>query len=248
MNLSFEIREHFLIASALFRENKEDIGWKEFKNYLWGKYRESYEFFLHYEPDHFFSQPDPIQVFDKVNNQISDLLREVLASSEFKDLYKKTESYKEWLSGEWESKKAKVEEALKSILRIDLSNREVKVLVVHPSVGGGKHIGQGLILWGGKEYWPNYNVVYLAHEFMHEILCSADIQHAVIELITDNELRIRLNGEGSYFKEGHEEVGHSSLRMIEEKLLPHWKEYLLNPKQNIFDFIKMHERKTEYIG
>jgi hypothetical protein len=47
------------------------------------------------------------------------------------------------------------------------------------------------------------------------------ISHGIIELITDNELRIRLNKKGKYFKEQDRDVGHPYLREIEKKILPY---------------------------
>ena len=54
--------------------------------------------------------------------------------------------------------------------------------------------------------------------------------HAIIELSTDNELRIRLNKKGVYFKKGKFDVGHSFLRSLEKKILPQWKEFLKGRK------------------
>ena len=243
MNLTFEIKKQFLVASTLFRRNKECI---ELKNRLWDKYRKSYELFNHYEPLRFFSQEDPIKTLDEVNKEFANLMKDALNSNEFSDLYKKTESYKSWLVNEWESKKARVEKELTDMFRIELPEQEIKILVVHPSVGGGFHIKNGLIFWGTEEHWPNYNVVYLAHEFLHEIFDSSDFHHALIELATDNELRIRLNGKGDYFREEEADVGHSRLRTTENALLPEWKKYLSSPKQNIYEFLKIQQRKTEY--
>lgn len=63
--------------------------------------------------------------------------------------------------------------------------------------------------------------------------------HAIIELATDNELRIRLNKKGKYFKEGKFDIGHDHLRKLEQKILPHWKDYLENKgKKNIFELEK----------
>jgi len=45
--------------------------------------------------------------------------------------------------------------------------------------------------------------------------------HGIIELITDNELRIRLNKKGRYFNEKGQDVGHPYLREIEKKILPY---------------------------
>jgi hypothetical protein len=56
---------------------------------------------------------------------------------------------------------------------------------------------------------------------------------ANVQLLADNEMRIRLNG-GSYPPfEGHEE--HIA---IMENLLPSWREYLQQPRKNIHDYLR----------
>jgi len=47
------------------------------------------------------------------------------------------------------------------------------------------------------------------------------ISLGIIELITDNELRIRLNQKGRYFREKGLDIGHPYLREIEKKILPY---------------------------
>jgi len=97
------------------------------------------------------------------------------------------------------------------------------------------------IVWGHPEEWPNYSTVYLCHEIMHILtnLDPSDITHAVIELMTDNELRIRLNNKGKYFQY----PGHKHLRKLEKNILPEWKKYLKKPEKNIFNFIKDLKKK-----
>ena len=65
------------------------------------------------------------------------------------------------------------------------------------------------------------------------ISCLEKKEHAVIELITDEELRTRLNG-GKY----PPFVGHGYLQKVKEKLLPKWRKYLKSEKQNIREFIR----------
>jgi hypothetical protein len=54
--------------------------------------------------------------------------------------------------------------------------------------------------------------------------------HALIELLADNEIRIRLNCSGVYFREGKHSVGHPYLAKLEKKILPRWKEFIKNRK------------------
>jgi hypothetical protein len=50
--------------------------------------------------------------------------------------------------------------------------------------------------------------------------------HAIIELLTDEELRIRFNKKGVYFKEKQKFIGHKDLISLKKKILPYWKNYI----------------------
>jgi len=119
-----------------------------------------------------------------------------------------------------------------------LPDKEFTVLITHPKVGNGKYAGENTIIWGHEENWPNYSIVYLFHEALHEILGKGKFVHEIIELASDNELRIRLNGKGEYFTENGQQVGHLDLIESEKKLLPNWQKYLKDPNMTIFEFLK----------
>jgi len=76
------------------------------------------------------------------------------------------------------------------------------------------------------------------HILSFEKIENFDVIHALIELMTDNELRIRLNRKGVYFRERKSDVGHQFLRTLEKRILPHWKLYLKSKNKNIFVFEK----------
>jgi hypothetical protein len=127
---------------------------------------------------------------------------------------------------------------MENILKIQLPNKTFKVFVIAPIVGGGSYLGNYKIFWGHKEDWPNYNVVYLMHEVLHAFLHKGKYAHEVIELATDNELRIRLNNGGDYFIEGEEKVGHPKLLKKEKELLLKWEEYLKDESTDVHSFIR----------
>ena len=52
-----------------------------------------------------------------------------------------------------------------------------------------------------------------------------DILHSII-LLNDNELKIRLNKKGIYFKEGKLNIEPPEFFDLEKKILPYWKKYL----------------------
>lgn len=70
----------------------------------------------------------------------------------------------------------------------------------------GRYLGSNEISWGGVNEWENYEIVYIWHEILHDdklLGTESDVNHAIIELISDNELRRRLNGDEYNFDQGH---------------------------------------------
>ena len=49
----------------------------------------------------------------------------------------------------------------------------------------------------------------------------------------DNELRIRLNGKGKYFRVNGKLIGHEYLRPTIKRIYPMWKDYLNKPESNL---------------
>jgi hypothetical protein len=239
MDFLFTINKNLLTASALFSQRGQNLkGWKDLKNKLWDKYRAPYEFFLHNDSRTVFSSTDLKESVNKITDQVKPFFEECQASEEYQQLLKEAEEYRNWLESEWDKKKEHVLKELGNILKIKLPNNTFTVQVVAPSVGGGKYLGNNTIFWGHTEDWDNYSIVYLIHEALHEIIGTQSIEHAVIELIADNELRIRLNSKGEYFYENGNQVGHDYLSDLEKKLVPYWDIYLNNPSTNIFEFLR----------
>lgn len=183
---------------------------------------------------------DITQSFRNTSAGISRILKEILKSSEFKRLYKETEEYKKFVEKQWKNNEKIVFDYFENVLGLKLPGHAVDVYIFHPkSFNGNANWRRKTITWGHSEDWKNYSTVYLAHEILH-ILTSPKmkdhkIMHAIIELATDNELRIRLNGRGDYFKEKNLPVGHRELQSIEKKILPLWEDFLRSDKkENIF--------------
>ena len=143
---------------------------------------------------------------------------------------------------------------LRDITGLKLPNTALSVYLVHPALYNGRYWRNiNIITWGHSEDWENYTTIYLCHEIMHFLTkdCTGDkkILHALIELACDNELRIRLNQSGKYFKEGRFKVGHKFLQKIEKKILPQWRQYLRDREKNKENFVtffkKMDKKKRE---
>lgn len=177
----------------------------------------------------------PLSETLKNKKSIQKTIELIIQTDKFKKIYEETIRYSDWLSSEWNKNKINVNEVLKDILRIKMSPTEYKVFITHPKLRNGRYVGHSTICWGHSEDWDNYSMVYLVHEALHEILVNrSPVMHAIIELIADNELRIRLNKKGKYF----EVRGHQKLKKIEKIIYPHWRKYLKNKSQNIMDFFE----------
>lgn len=237
MQLQFKVNEDLLIACALFSKRGQKLeGWDKIKDALWESYKEAYEFFLYAKPEKFFAQVDYDDKLKKITDQVPQLFSACRDSDEYKQLLKETIEYRTWLENEWQTHKAVVTNELQDILRIELPQKTYTVQVVSPKVGGGSYLGNQNIFWGHTEDWPNYNVVYLMHEVLHDVIGMGKKQHLVIELVTDNELRKRLNND-DYFENGNV-LGHEAHTDDLKSMLHTWKTYLKNTDRTILDFIK----------
>jgi hypothetical protein len=75
--------------------------------------------------------------------------------------------------------------------------------------------------------------VYLWHEILHSYLPKDPISHCLIQLITDNGIRVLLNKEEQLFPL----IGHPALSTLMEAIYPKWEEYLKNSNRNIFELL-----------
>ncbi len=182
-------------------------------------------------------------VFKKEAKKLENIYREIFESNKFKKIYKETEEYLNIIKNQWGKNKKSVYKILQELSGLKLPNKTITVFITHPILRNGRNFPDlNAIGWGHKENWKNYSTVYIAHELMHiltfEKMRNFDVMHALIELMTDNELRIRLNKKGVYFKEKEHNVGHPHLRKLEKRILPYWKLYLKSKNKNIFVFEK----------
>lgn len=168
---------------------------------------------------------------------------EILKKNETKQIIKETEEYLEQTQKQWLKNYSVSKLEMEKIIKMKIPNEAINVLIVHPELQSGRSFPQyKTLVWGHKEDWQNYSTVYLWHEILHwityEKYINPDVMHALTELATDNELRIRLNKKGSYFHEGKLCIGHPHLKSLEKKILPEFKKYLRDPKMNIMDLEK----------
>lgn len=241
MNLRFTVHKKLLLILALTGDPDLE-GWRDLKNNLWNKYPLGYKLAQGKLQD-VFIQDDWDLGLNKAICSLYDLVTAGLSTKEFNQLFIDTTVYKTWLEKEWLKSKVNVAKELRDILRIELPKEQFTVFLVAPKICMGWYIGDKKILWGHTENWTNYSIVYLVHEYLHDLLGCNKLEHALIELIADNELRLRLNKSGDYFYINHKMIGHDFILELEKQIYNDWQDYLANQNVNIFEFVKVLNQK-----
>jgi hypothetical protein len=243
LKLIFKIDKDYLIYHTLKSMGKERCSSEKymkdivnFQNYAWEKDKVLYDLLI----GRFIVKPKDFQEkkYLKILKRLKDIenyLDFLKKSKYFKKIYKQTKSYLNFCKKEWQKNYLKTIEIMTELTGINFSkeNKKFIVYITHPSLKNGFNCRDGTITWGHNEDWQNYSVIYLWHEILHSYFELTDLNHTLIELLTDNELRIRLNG-GKYppFE------GHKGLEKLKYKILPYWKKYLKSKDKNIFEFKK----------
>ncbi len=209
---------------------------EQFARNVWNRDMKACEF-LRYG----FSQIDIVQDdFIAVANNAREFLRTITQDVFFQPVLQETLKALSAVREEWEQNYSKTFDIMSELTGLTLE-KAINVYITHPLIPNGEN-RHGKIFWTYRLDWPNYNTVYLWHEIMHMFLpplnhnndYGASPEHAVVELLTDCELRARVSG-----IDYPPMVGHQSLRELELKLLPAWKKYLEEPKKDISTFLKI---------
>lgn len=171
------------------------------------------------------------QLFSKLIDDIKD-------TNIYKVQLDKIKKYKTKITNEWLENKETILKEFENITRIDIPILAKNKHTVYLVPRSGRNLGQNRIEWGAlnPEDFPNYGLVYMFHEYLHTLFGNNHVSHAIIELIADNELRKRLNGDKDYEFEGEKTVGHPWLANLRNKMLPDWYKYLNGEYKDIYDF------------
>jgi len=212
----------------------------QLQNKMWKKYRYAYIF---------------IQLCIKYNlspfNTIKNIIKVINFTIEhplFINVLNDTKDFMKEISTEWLSKKDQILKIVKDITKIDVfQDFKATMYVTNKKLNIGRNISKyysnrNVFIYSHRNLCDNYNMSYLIHESLHSVFGSSEIEHAIIELIADNELRIRLNNGGKYFEHGHD-----YLRPMLYKLLPDWIMYLTS-NENIYDFRDKMLKKLDQNG
>lgn len=241
MRFKFVVNPEYVFLHAINMAQKKEpfAGWGEYTNKIYEKNpvifyflagAPEYELYLSAEQD----RERIVGLSDKV-------LANQKQTSEYQRLIKETEDYLAFVKNQWEGNKDRALAIISELMGITLPDTDIMVYLTHPQLNNGLSLDEHTLVWGHPEDFDNYSTVYLCHELMHILtnLDNSDIMHAIIELMIDNELRIRINNRGDYF----EQPGHDVLVKLEKKILPDWKKYLERSDKNILEFIVLMKQK-----
>lgn len=152
-------------------------------------------------------------------------------TTEYKLIKKQTIDYMNVSLLEWNQNLEKSTVFIKKYSGFNF-NYSVTVYITHPAVGNGEaqNIQEKIIAFGAKPTFNNYFTVYIWHEIIHLQMNLDKTSHAANQLLTDNDLRVFLNGDHLFPLQGHQ-----NLIGIMKKNLKKWAQYKKSPSNlNIF--------------
>lgn len=242
IKLSFIVDKNFILQHILKSFSKER-DFNILKRSLWQKNKNLYYILSQNIEPLTFSQN-----FSKELNKIKNFKKDldfIYLSKKFMKIISEAEKYASFIEKQWVNNYEISLKHLENITKLPLLKNKlnIQVYISHPKLFKGRAYPDfKVITWAHSEDWKNYSTIYLWHEIMHHITYKyrgdQNLLHALIELVCDNELRIRLNNGGVYFKAGKYKIGHWNLVKLEKKILKDWKIYLSNPKLNVYKLEK----------
>lgn len=228
----------FLHAINMNQDEEPFKGWAKFTNDIWEKSPDVF-YFLAGAAEHVLYVKN-VAGYRALFRKHLQALAKIQKTKQYKRLVRETEQYRVLVEAQWKKNKTVALKLLQDLSGLSLPKHAVTINFSHPALRNGMAIDDNNIAWGHKEEYPNYSTVYICHELLHIMTKhdNSDALHAAIELLADNEIRIRLNKKGRYFE--HE--NHWHLKALEKKLYPAWKRYLKQENRNIVRFAKDHAK------
>lgn len=168
--------------------------------------------------------------YKDIGQELESYIQKLTKTEEYRKLKNQTEDGLKKLDKEWQDNYVKTAAYIENIGIAIKGN--YTVWVTHPMLKSGRYTGKNNIIWSYQTYWKNYNTVYLWHEILHSYFGKSETEHALIELITDEEMRVQLNG-GTY----PPFCGHKALDRLKSSILPAWNDYKQKEKKNLQELI-----------
>ena len=209
LKINFQVNEEYLARRMISTNNMPT----DFANYLWDKYRDSYQ---------------TLQKNVASNNIDMNIIKELQKQDFFIQALKSANDNYTRIKNNWDKNQEQIVNFLKRILKIDL-NLEVTGFIFPPNFNTGVNIGNNCFVWGHMQGTKdeNYDLVYLVHEALHSYFVKDNMSHAIIENISDVELARFLNGTIKHCPY------HSFTQEEHIKIYPYWNLYLNKTKEEI---------------
>lgn len=167
---------------------------------------------------------------ERKDEEISKYIDAIINTDAFKKIREETTQTLSLLQLEWETNYSTIKKYLESLGLV--INGNFTVYLNHPIFLEGQYWEDGIIIWSYRNDFLNYNVIYIWHEILHELIGKSDKEHALIELIADNEMKKQLNGD-----EYPPFTGHKDLQYLRKKINPKFQEFLKNRKGSVVSII-----------
>lgn len=209
LKINFQVNEEYIARRMISTSNMPTA----FANYLWDKYRDSYQ---------------NLKIDLASDNIDYDSIKELEESEFFIKNIQIAEKNLERIKTNWDKNEESIQNFLKQVLKIDL-DLETTGYIFPPMSNIGMNIGNNSFVWGHMQGLEdsNYDLVYLVHESLHSYFDTDNLSHAIIERISDVELSRFLNGSIEHYPY------HSFTREVHNKIYPYWNLYLNKTKEEI---------------
>ena len=223
--LNFSINENLLALQMLNAKRPSPLGVSDAVQTLRAKAREAY--------------PDAMAQAEKENDLLPNLttsakyasaIQYVRRLAEFQPILRETQQHLHDIKNLFDVQafNGSVYRILDRILKFSV-DREHSITVLSPQFSESFSIGNRQVLYGSPQLIDNHALIHIVHECLHTYLDTmtkpSDVDHAIIELAIDYQLRKDLNSKDSFLN--YTSVGHTSLHGIRSTIGNlHWESYL----------------------
>ena len=216
--IKFNLNPLYVFLFTINTEQEEEPfkGWADFTNKIWEEDSKVF-LLLAGAAERVLFIKNKIEYKNAYARKLK-MLAKIKKAPEYKRLIKESKKYLRFVKTQWRKNEKRATSLLQELSGLPLPQHTVTVNITHPKLRNGVTFDDKNIVWGHSEDFRNYSTVYICHEILHIMTKNnnSDIFHAVIELLADNEIRIRLNKKGRYFQYD----GNKYLKRIERNLLP----------------------------
>ena len=230
MNFKFIVNDYVLIWNLLFR-GSISAKINSLKQKLWMNYKNEYNMAFN----------DRDVILNDPKNYIPDddtIYNIVLESSEYENIKKQTDKYRNEVLELWDLNKKNISFNLKNILRFDIKNYDVYIVNKELDVLDINNSKKNALVLGKKYCTTDANK--LLSEIIFKIVTKEvgdynskykEIVQAVLELAILNELATSLSGYSYYLS------GDDSLSFLKRRIYPYWLMYLGVKKENMAKYM-----------